>query len=186
MQAVLERCDDANIGAATAHCPEQIGILARVGGAQSPLGGHDVDREEVVAGEAVLTAQPAEATTEGEPGDARRRDSAHRRGEAERLAFTIELRKREARLGADRAACGIHAAAFHRREVDQESAVRDGLAGCVVATATRRDREPVRLRESNARDDVSGTNAFRDQHRPVLDHRIEHLPGLVVRRIAGY
>lgn len=141
-------------------------MLAWAGGARSPVGGHDVDREEVVTGEAVLAAQPAEAAAEGEPGDARGRDGPHRRGEAERLAVAVKLREREARLGAHRAARGIDAASFHRREVDHQSAVGDGLAGHVVAAAARRDGEPVRLRESHARDDVGRTDAARDQRRP--------------------
>jgi hypothetical protein len=114
MQAVLERRDDADVGSAAAHGPEQVGVLAGAGRAQSPVRCHDVDRQQIVAGEAVFAAQPAKAAAEREAGDAGGRDRTHRRGQAERLAVMVEFREREARLRARRAPRRVDAAALHR------------------------------------------------------------------------
>jgi hypothetical protein len=98
----------------------------------------------------------------------------------------VELRKRQAWLGAHARAPGIHAASFHRREIDHQPVVDHRLAGDVVATSTRRDGEPVRLRESHGRDDVGRTATAHDQSRPMVDHRVEELPRLIVGRIVGH
>ena len=46
------------------------------------VGGHELDAEQVVGGQAVLGHQPAEAAAEGEAGDAGRGDGAAGHGQA--------------------------------------------------------------------------------------------------------
>ena len=60
-------------------------------GAQLPIGGHDVHREQIIAGKAALAHQIAETTAKGDPGDPGGGDEAAGRGQAECLGFVIEL-----------------------------------------------------------------------------------------------
>ena len=84
VQAVLERGDHADVGAAAAHRPEEVGMLGGAGRAQLPVGGDDVDGHHVVARQPVLAVEPADAAAKGQARDAGGRDVAGRRGEAER------------------------------------------------------------------------------------------------------
>ena len=78
VEAVFEGGDHAEVAAAAAKGPEQIAIVLRTRRQKLPLGGHDVERQDVVAREAVLPHQPADATAQGEPGNAGCRDDARR------------------------------------------------------------------------------------------------------------
>ena len=74
MQAVGERDDDAEVASASAHGPEQIFVLLSRRGAQLSVSGDDVHGEQVVAGQAVVPVEPAEAAAECQAGDAGHRD----------------------------------------------------------------------------------------------------------------
>ena len=89
MEVELELRDDAEVAAAAAQPPEQVGVvgLARV---DEPAVRRDhVGRREVVAREAELPHRPADAAAEREPGDAGRRDEAARRREAEDVRLAV-------------------------------------------------------------------------------------------------
>ena len=83
------------------------------GGQEAAVGGDDVGREQVVAGQAVLALQPADAAAEREPGDAGRRDRAAGRRQPERLRLAVELAPGQAGLGARDPAPGIDPHALH-------------------------------------------------------------------------
>src|SRR5262249_55863565 len=163
VQPVFERGDHAEVGAAASHRPEEVGMLGGTGHEQTAAGVHHVDGHEVVAGEAVLAAEPSDATAEREPGDSGRGDDAGGRGEPEGLAVAVEIGQGEAWLGARDASARIDPAALHRREVDHEPALAHGLPGDVVATAPHRDLEALRPRELDAGHDVARTRAANDQ-----------------------
>ena len=46
----LEGRHDAEVAAAAAQCPEQVRVLLGAGGEEATVGGHDVGRDQVVAG----------------------------------------------------------------------------------------------------------------------------------------
>ena len=72
-----------------------------------------------------------------------------------------------------------------RREVDDEAAVADGVAGDVVAAAADRHEQLVLAGEGDRGDDVGAPGAAGDQGRAAIDHGIEDLAGGVVVRVAG-
>ena len=185
VQAVLERGHHPEVVPGTADGPEQVLVLGRAGGAQDPVGGHDVYGEQVVDGKAVLAAQPALPPAEGQPGDAGRRDGAHRRRQAEGLRLAVELAPEHARLGTDRPGDGIDADALHARQVEHQAAVTDGLAGDVMPTAPYRDEQVVLACELHRGDDIGRAGAAGDQRRPVVDQRVPDGAGLVVAGIAS-
>jgi hypothetical protein len=90
VQAVLECRHDAEVSAAAAQRPEQVWVLILAGAHEVAIGGDDVRRDEVVAGEPAGTGEMPDPAAEREPGDARRRDQPAGHGEAERLRLPVE------------------------------------------------------------------------------------------------
>ncbi len=158
----LEAGDDAEVAAAAAQRPEQVGVLGLAGGDGPPVGEDDVGREQVVAGEPVLPAQPADAAAEREAGDAGVGDDPARGRQPVELRLAVELAPQDAGLGADRARRRIDADPLHRREVDDQPAVADGRAGDVVAAAADGDFELLRSRELYGIHDIREPSALSD------------------------
>src|SRR5262249_46839234 len=69
MQLILEGSDDAKIPTTTAQAPEEVSVLAGASDAQFAVSGDDISGEQIIAGQAAFSRQPAEAAAEGEPGD---------------------------------------------------------------------------------------------------------------------
>ena len=67
----LERGHDAEVAAAAAQRPEQIGMLARAGVHLRAIGQHHVGADQVVDREPEAARQVADAAAEREPADAR-------------------------------------------------------------------------------------------------------------------
>src|SRR6266536_1803906 len=61
VEAVLERRNDPEVAAAAAYRPEQVSVFVCAGGAQPTVGGNDVYGKQVVAREAVRSAEPTDA-----------------------------------------------------------------------------------------------------------------------------
>ena len=70
MQAELQLRRDAEVAAATAQRPEQLGVLIGARTNRRPVRGDDLGADEVVAGETVLCGQMADPAPEGESGHA--------------------------------------------------------------------------------------------------------------------
>ena len=70
IEAELEAGHDAEVAAAAADGPEQVGVLLLARGDEPALGGDDLDRDERIDGQAVLAHQPADAATERQAGQA--------------------------------------------------------------------------------------------------------------------
>src|SRR5690242_13829714 len=71
VQPELECSHDSEVSAATADCPEQVFILSRASPQDSAVGGYDLRSDDIVASQAVPTAEPADPSAEREPADAR-------------------------------------------------------------------------------------------------------------------
>src|SRR5713101_2017887 len=91
MELVLEGGDHAKVAASAAQAPEQVGVLGGTHGQHLAIGSDQISGQEVVAGEAVLARQPAEAAAKGEATNARIGDNAPSRGQAEGLRLAIEV-----------------------------------------------------------------------------------------------
>ena len=61
MHAVLDRGDDAEVAAAAAQAPEEIGVLLLGRADEMTVGGDDIEGQCVVAGESEAPAEAAEA-----------------------------------------------------------------------------------------------------------------------------
>ena len=104
VQAVLERRHDAEVAAAPAQRPEQVGPLVLAGSDLLAVDGDEVRRQQVVDDRAVLAHQPADAAAEREPGDSGVGDDPAHGRQAVRLPWRRRARptgprRRRARCG---------------------------------------------------------------------------------------
>ena len=76
VQLELEGRDDAEVASGPAQSPEEVGVLVLTRRQNLPVGGDHSGGDKVVERKAELRHQPAEATSQGEPGDSGRRDDA--------------------------------------------------------------------------------------------------------------
>jgi len=179
MQPVRERRRDAEVPAAAAKRPEEVGMGVCVDREHVAGRGHELDRQQIVRSEAVLRHQPAEAAAEGVARDARRRDSAAGDGQAVCARCVVELGPDHA-LGRGGHSLGIDRDLLHLREVDHHAAVRHGTTRDVVAAAPDRDVEPFPARDGERRSDVARRAAADDQRRPAVDEPVVDRAGAVV------
>ena len=100
MQPVLERGDDAEIAAAAAQAPQQLGVLRSLDTDHLARRGYQLGADQVVAGQAVLAAQVAEAAAERQAGDAGIREHTARRGQPVHLRRRVQLAPGRAAAGA--------------------------------------------------------------------------------------
>ena len=133
--AIYEPCHDAEVPAATAHRPEQVGMLGGTGGDQASVGQHDLDRLEVVDRKSMLPGQVADPAAQGEAGDADRRRVAERDGQVVLGEGGCDDAGRQSGLGTDDAAVRVDVQLGHRAEVDEQDAVAARMASGAVAAA---------------------------------------------------
>ena len=180
VQPELERGDDAEVAAAAADRPEEVGMLVGAGAHLLAVGEHHVGGEQVVDREAGRTRQVAQAAPERDSPDAGGGDDPARRGQPMGLGGPVEL----AQGGAAADPCGaclrVDLHAVHRREVDHQPVLAGAQPGAVVATAAHRQRQVALARERDRPGDVARTAAARDQRRPLVDRSVVDGPRLLV------
>ena len=185
LELELQRGDDAEVAAATAQPPEELGVAVGAGAHEAAVGGHDVGAHEVVAGQALLAHEPADAAAQGEARDAGGRDEAAGGREPEGLRLGVEVLPQQAGLGDDAAGAGIDAGALHHREVDDD-ALGGREAGDRVRAAADGDLEALAAGELDGAHDVGGARAAHDERGvDVVEHRVPDLAGVVVALVAG-
>ncbi len=156
----LEGGGDAEVAAATAHAPEQVLVLRFARADDGAVGGYDVDRDQVVAGEAMLADKPAEAAA--------------------------ELTSAQVSPASTRAVRPFRSTQIpFMRQVEDEAALADGAAADVVAAAADGDLQAVAPGKVHCLDHVCDAGTARDQRRPPIDHRVEDRPRLVVAGVGG-
>ena len=184
MEAVGERRGDAEVAAAAAQGPEEVGMGVGRHVDYLAVSRHELDSFDVVGGEPVLRHQPAEAATECQSRDAGRRDGASGDGEPVLGVCGVQLRPRQPAFGPDRPGFGVDVGVLHLCEVDHHGAVRDASASDVVASSADGDVETAVSCEADSRRSVSSAAAADDDGRLALDERVVDLAGLVVSVVA--
>ena len=156
VQAELELGDDPEVAAAAAQSPEQLGMLVGADAQDLAGGGHERVRDDVVAGQSVLTGQPAHAAAERQAADAGVRDVAGGRRQPVGLRGAVQRAQRRAALHPRAARDRIDAHAVHRAQVDHQAVVGDRQADDVVAAAADPDLEIGVAGQADGGDDVGG------------------------------
>ena len=169
VQAEVETRRDAEVPATPAEGPEEL----RVRRDHAPVGRDELGADEVVAREAVLRRQVADAPAQRQAADTRRPDDPSGRDEAVGLRRRVEVEPGRAAARARDPRLGVDLDRAHLREVDHEPVVENAVPGRIVAASTHGDLEPVRLREREGGCDVVGHEAPGDHRGATVDERVE-------------
>jgi hypothetical protein len=180
MQSEHEPRDDAEVAAAAPDRPEEVRMLGRARAHEIPGCGHDLGRLEVVDGEAVLAAEPAEAAAEREPRDSGRGIDPERRGQAMRLGRGVEIGEQSPGLDGGPATSGVDLRTAHAGQVEDQPALAGGEARHVVPSPANREREAVIASEDHTPYDVRRVGGPRDDRRAPVDHSVPEAPSLVI------
>src|SRR5919201_2170395 len=98
MEAVFKRGDDAEVPATPSHPPEEVRVLRRAGRAELTVCRDNIDRQQVVAGQAETAHKVAKTAAECESRNACSGDGTTGGCQAKGLGLLIELTPGEARL----------------------------------------------------------------------------------------
>ena len=145
VEAELHRGDDAEVPAAAAERPEEVGLLVGRGPDEAPVGGDELDRRHAVGRQAVLAAEPAQAAAERVADDAHVGRGARQRREADHGGLRGDLQPQ--RAGGDardlRVRVDLHAAHALGAEEDhvvERAAAAPRCAPCPAAPRAGRGR----------------------------------------------
>jgi hypothetical protein len=185
VEAELEVGDHAEVAAAAAHPPEQLGMLPPVGPQPPSVGRDQLHRQQVVAGQAVLAHEPADAAAEREAGHAGVGHDPAGGGQPQPLGRLVELPPEQARLRPDAAGGGVDPDLLHRRQVEDQAAVAAGRAGHVVPAAPDGQRQAAGPAVLDPGPHVGGAGAARDQGRALVDGAVPELPRRPVPGVPG-
>ena len=166
-----EAGDDAEVAAAAADRPEQVGVAILAGDDDPAVGGDDLDRDEAVDRQAVLADEPADPATEREPGQADAGRVAERRREPVGRGRDRVLAGGQPRLGPREASLGIDVETLHRRQVDDDAAVGRAVARDAVAARPDGELEVVVPGEGDAPGHVGGVGRADDEDRLAIEER---------------
>ena len=184
VEPVAEARGDAEVAAATADGPEQVGVRGLAHGDEPAVGGHEVHLDQAVDRQAVLAGQPADATAEGQAPEADRAGVAERRREAVLSGGRACTRRRSRRPGPSRfRRTGSMSIAAHRAQVDEQPVGRR-VAGDAVAAALDRDLEAELTCGRHGARDVDRALRPHDHGRLAQEVGVVDAAGLVVARVA--
>jgi hypothetical protein len=177
VRSVFERRHYAEVSAATSDRPEQLRVVVVTGGDDATIREDDFGRFEVVDCHPVLAHEPANASSECEPGDPRRGDDSTGRGQAVHAGGAVVLVPRHASLRTHTPSRGIDMCAAHRREVDHEPTVGCREPCDVVTTAAHRDLDTRLTTELHSISNVRRVRTARDECRAFVDQTVVNAPG---------
>ncbi len=182
----LERGHDAEVAAAAANGPEQVGLVLAVGADEPPVGGDELDGRDAVGRQTAAAREPAHAAAERVAGDADVRRGAVEDDEA-------LLGRRLDDVGPDRARLNVGAATgrvdmdvAHALDLDEDRVLEAGHGSGAVAGALRRDPLSVDVGEVDDRDDVLGRLDERDGERALVNSEVPRPAGGVPAGVAGH
>ena len=123
MQPEQERRDDAEVAAAPADRPEQVGVLVGARANALAVREHHLGFEQVVDREAALAGQVAEATAERQPAHARGADDPAGRREPVRARRGVDLAPSAAAADSHGASLRVDLDVAQQRQVDDDAVV---------------------------------------------------------------
>ncbi len=184
VEPVLEAGRDAEVAPTTTHSPEQLGLLFGAGSQSASVGGHDVDRQEVVDGHAVFPHEVADAPSQRQPAQPHRPRVTERRHQPVFVGGGSVFARREPGPGPGRRRCDIDGQLPHGWTGPAQSHRPRcrGRRGCGPRCAPRAGAASRRRRPRSSR--CRSCRRPHDQGRMAIVSRVPDLASLVVRRIA--
>ena len=175
--------DDAEVAAATADGPEQLGIVVFVDAAHPAVGGDDLGLDERVHREPVLAREVSHAAAEGETRDAHRRGVAESDGQAVRRQGGGDLAGGQPGAGTHGALPQVHVEAGQSPNVQQDAA-GGTESGDAVPAGPDRQLHPRLGGQFHGPDDVRDAVRNDDQRREVFGTAEGERPAFVVAGLA--
>lgn len=140
VQPEQERGDDAEVAAATADRPVQVGVLVGARAYALPVRQDELGLQQVVDGQPALAGEVPDAAAESEASDARRGDDAARCGQAVRVGGAVDLAPDAAAADPYHAGVRVDLDVLERGEVEDYPVVARSEARSMVAAAAHRKR----------------------------------------------
>jgi hypothetical protein len=172
--------DDAEVAAAAAQCPEQVGVLTLAGGDDAAVGQHDLSGDQVVAGQAVRPIQVPDAAAEGESADTGGGDDASGGGQPVRNGGVVHHGPGGAAAHPRGVVRGVDLDAGQAGQVDDDRVVGGAEPGHAVPAAADRDGTAGGDGVRHGGLHVLGAGAADDGLRPGVDHEVVYVAGVFV------
>ena len=135
VEPIVEAGHDAEVAAATADRPEQVGMVVGVDLEEPAVGGHDLGAEQVVDRQPELADEIADAAAERDPADADRTGVAEPGRQAVLADGRRVLEGGQPALGPCRAAVDVDVEALHVGQVEDDPALAHAVTRRAVAAA---------------------------------------------------
>jgi hypothetical protein len=174
----------AEVAAAAADRPEQVGVRLGVDTQELALRRDDVGGEQVVDRETVGPDEVADTAAEGDPADPHRSRVAEPDREAVLGGRVRELGGGEAGLGPGRSGLGVDLDRLPPREVEDDPAVGHAVTGDAVAAAADRERQAALAGGGDDAGDVVVVRDANDDRRPTVEAAVEQSARPLVLGIA--
>lgn len=149
------------------------------------VGGDDLGAQQVVDRQAMASHQPADAPTQGHPGDAGLGDDPAGGGQPERLGGGVQLTPSQPALRPDRASGRIHRHRLEASQVDDQSVITHGVAGDAVPAPAHGDRQLTVAGEPQRGHHVVHAAAAGDEPGVTVDGAVPYAAGVVVAGVGG-
>jgi hypothetical protein len=175
--------DDAEVAAAAAQRPEELGVGFGIDLDDLAAGQDELERDEVVAGETVLAGEPADPAAERQAGHPRLGHDPGRDDQPVRRGRGVDVAEPAAAARVHQPGLRIDGDLAQPGQVDGQAAVRHGLARHIVAAAADRRRQAVLAGHADRRDHVLGADAAQDQAGAPVDHGVPDQPDPLVVRV---
>ena len=181
----LQRGDHAEVAAAAADRPEQLGLGVRVGPDQPAVGGDDLDRGDAVGGQAELAGVPADAAAERVADDADVGRGAVQGGEPVRRDGLDDVDPQRAGTDPGGARGRVDRHLAHRGGADQHGVAQVAERTGVVTGALRGDPQTGGRGGADHLDDLVGVGRVGHRRRVLRDGDVPRHPSGVVPGVAG-
>ena len=185
MESEPETGRHAEVPAAAADRPEQVGFVLGIHAVELAIGGHDLGGQQAVDREALLADEVPHAAAERDPSDPDRTRVAEPDPQAVRVGGVRELERRQAGLRPRRAPLGVDLDRAQIGEIDHDPAVGHALADHAVAAAAHGELEPRLARERDYAGDVHLVGDPNDDRGMEIEPAIEDGARLVVLGVVG-
>ena len=171
MQPQVEPRRDAEVAAAAADRPEEVGLVLRVDLPHAAVRRDELGADEAVDREAVPANEVAHAAAERQPTDAHRACVAEGHGEPVCAGGVHDLPRREPGLRAGDPVARVELEPPHAREVEHDPTLADAVPGAGVAAAADGELEAALAGERDHEGDLELVDRADDHRRPAVDPR---------------
>lgn len=176
----LELRHYAEVGSRTPQTPVKVGILVVVSGHHASVGQHYSRRQEMVAGKAILPAQPTHTAPQRQPRDTGFGHHARGCSKAERRCSAVHIAQYAAAPDAHKACVRVDGYPPDWTEIDHGPVVDHGMAGDAMPAALDCQRNGVVTGECNRRGDIRFGGAPNHYRRVAIDHVVPNSTGSLI------